>query len=54
MRSASAGATTILGIGGTLRPGSSSEQALRTALAAAAARGAETEILTARDIHFPM
>jgi FMN reductase len=46
--------TTILGIGGTLRPGSSSEQALRVALAAAAACGAETEILTARDLHLPM
>jgi FMN reductase len=46
--------TTILGIGGTLRPGSSSEQALRIALAAAAERGVDTEILTARDLHFPM
>jgi FMN reductase len=46
--------TTILGIGGTLRPGSSSETALRVALAAAAAAGAETEILTARDLHLPM
>jgi FMN reductase len=45
---------TVLGIGGTLRPGSSSEQALRTALAAAARRGAATEILTASDLQFPM
>jgi FMN reductase len=44
----------VLGIGGTLRPGSSSEQALRSALAGAAARGATTEILTARDLNFPM
>jgi FMN reductase len=44
----------VLGIGGTLRPGSSSEQALRIALAAAAERGAATEIFTARDLHFPM
>jgi FMN reductase len=47
-------AITVLGIGGTLRPGSSSEQALRVALSAAAARGAATEICTARDLHFPM
>jgi FMN reductase len=49
-----AAGTTILGIGGTLRPGSSSEQALRIALAAAAERGARTEILTASDLNFPM
>jgi FMN reductase len=49
-----AGTMTVLGIGGTLRPGSSSEQALRFALAAAAERGAATEIFTARDLHFPM
>ena len=49
-----AGSRTVLGIGGTLRPGSSSEQALRIALAAAAELGAHTEILTARDLHFPM
>jgi FMN reductase len=46
--------TTILGIGGTLRPGSSSEQALRVALAAATAAGAQAEILTARELHLPM
>jgi multimeric flavodoxin WrbA len=45
---------TVLGIGGTLRPGSPSEQALRIALSGAAERGAATEILTARDLHFPM
>jgi FMN reductase len=54
MPSTRPGATTILGIGGTLRPGSSSEQALRVALAAAAGRGADTEILTARELNFPM
>jgi FMN reductase len=43
----------ILGIGGTLRPGSSSEQALRLALRAAAARGAITEILPATELEFP-
>jgi hypothetical protein len=47
-------AISVLGIGGTLRPGSSSEQALRIALSAAAQRGAATELLTARDLHFPM
>lgn len=45
---------TILGLGGTLRPGSSSEQALRVALGAASGNGADTEILTARDLHLPM
>jgi len=45
---------TVLGIGGTLRAGSSSEQALRVTLAAAAERGVATEILTARDLNFPM
>lgn len=48
------GAISVLGMGGTLRPGSSSEQALRIALSAAAQRGAVTELLTARDLHFPM
>ena len=47
-------AISVLGIGGTLRPASSSEQALRVALSAAAARGTVTELLTARDLHFPM
>jgi FMN reductase len=47
-------AISVLGIGGTLRPGSSSEQALRIALSAAAERGAATELLTARDLNFPM
>ncbi len=44
----------VLGIGGTVRPFSSSELALRHALAAAAERGAETEILTAGDLALSM
>jgi FMN reductase len=43
----------VLGIGGTLRPGSSSEQALRLALRAAADHGAATEIITADALDFP-
>ncbi|MGC1302771.1 MAG: NAD(P)H-dependent oxidoreductase, partial [Caulobacteraceae bacterium] len=43
----------ILGIGGTLRPGSSSEQALRLALRAAADQGAVTEMITASALNFP-
>jgi len=43
----------VLGIGGTLRPGSSSEQALRLALAAAGRYGATTEILTASELNLP-
>ncbi len=42
----------VLGIGGTLRPGSSSEQALRLALRAAADHGAATEIITADALDF--
>jgi FMN reductase len=44
----------VLGIGGTLRAGSSSEQALRRALAAAGEYGATTELITATDLNFPM
>jgi FMN reductase len=47
-------APVILGIGGTLRPFSSSEVALRNALGAAARQGATTEILTAEDLGLPM
>jgi FMN reductase len=47
------GKPVVLGIGGTLRPGSSSEQALRIALRAAADHGATTEILTADKLDFP-
>jgi FMN reductase len=43
----------ILGLGGTLRPGSSSELALRGALTAAAELGAETEIITAAELDLP-
>lgn len=48
------GNRTVVGIGGTLRAGSSSEQALRHALAGAAAAGVRTEIITARELDFPM
>jgi FMN reductase len=43
----------VLGIGGTLRPNSSSEQALRVALAAASELGAETEIIPAQALDLP-
>jgi FMN reductase len=43
----------VLGLGGTLRPGSSSEQALRLAVRAAADLGAITEIITATELNFP-
>jgi FMN reductase len=49
----SAPAPLVLGLGGTLRPKSSSEQALRLALQAAAERGATTEIITASELNFP-
>jgi FMN reductase len=44
----------VLGIGGTLRSGSSSELALRGALLAAAGHGASTELITATELNFPM
>jgi FMN reductase len=44
----------VLGIGGTLRAGSSSEQALRIALAAAGQDGATTELITAAELNLPM
>jgi len=44
----------IIGIGGTYRPQSSTEQALRIALASAAAHGAETELLGAEALDLPM
>lgn len=44
----------VLGLGGTQRPGSSSELALRAALAAAARQGATTEIITAAGLELPM
>jgi FMN reductase len=44
----------ILGIGGTTRPGSTTERALKVALRAAAAEGADTVIITASDLVLPM
>lgn len=44
----------IVGFGGTPRPGSTSEQALRTALAAVEALGATTQVFTARELALPM
>jgi FMN reductase len=43
----------VLGVGGTLRLGSCSEQALRLALRAASEHGAVTEIITAAELDFP-
>jgi FMN reductase len=45
---------TILGIGGTTRPGSTSERALCVALNYARARGAAVDLLTARELDLPM
>jgi FMN reductase len=44
----------IVGLGGTLRDGSSSERALRYALAAAEGLGARTELFAARALDLPM
>jgi FMN reductase len=44
----------VLGIGGTTRPGSSTEKALRVSLEAAAREGAETLLLGAEDLSLPM
>jgi len=44
----------IVGLGGTLSDSSSSERALRHALAAAEARGARTELFSARALDLPM
>lgn len=44
----------IVGIGGTIRPTSSSEAALRTALDAAELAGARTLCLTAADLDLPL
>jgi FMN reductase len=44
----------VLGIGGTLRAGSTSENALRVALGVAESAGVATELLTARDLDLPM
>lgn len=45
---------TILGIGGTLRSGSSSERALAVSLQAAAHAGANTTLLSGEDLLLPM
>jgi FMN reductase len=44
----------IVGIGGTTRPGSSSEKALRYALALAVAQGADVELFDGASINMPM
>lgn len=44
----------ILGIGGTMRPDSSTERALHVALAEAAQAGARTVAVTARELDLPM
>jgi FMN reductase len=44
----------IVGIGGTTRPGSSSEKALRYALALAETQGAEVELFDGVSINLPM
>ena len=44
----------IVGLGGTTRPGSSSEKALRLALSAATAAGAEVSGFVGRDLDIPM
>ena len=46
--------TRVLGIGGTLRPGSTSELALRHALTLAGQMGAVTELITAQQLELPM
>jgi FMN reductase len=47
-------AVTVVGIGGTTRIDSSSERALRTALAAAERHGATTELFAAESLDLPM
>jgi FMN reductase len=44
----------IVGLGGTLSEASSSEKALRLALAGAAAQGARTQLFTAKALDLPM
>jgi FMN reductase len=44
----------IVGIGGTTRPGSSSERALRYALALAEAQGSDVELFDGASINLPM
>jgi len=44
----------IVGLGGTTRPGSSTEKALQLALSAAAAHGAETAMIGGAELQLPM
>lgn len=44
----------VLGIGGSTRPGSSSEKALRIAMHAAQVHGAQVELLTGRSLMLPI
>lgn len=44
----------VLGIGGSTRPNSTTERALRVSLAAAAAEGAETQMLDSADLLLPI
>jgi FMN reductase len=44
----------VLGLGGTPRPGSTSERALEIAMAAARAAGARTAVLTAAELELPL
>lgn len=44
----------ILGVGGTTRPGSTTERALAVALRAAAAEGAQTVMISGADLMLPM
>jgi FMN reductase len=46
--------THVVGLGGTPRPGSTSERALRLVLEAAEARGATTELFGATQLDFPL
>ena len=44
----------VVGLGGTTRAGSSTERALRTALAHTARLGARTSLFTAQDLDLPL
>lgn len=44
----------VIGLGGTMRPGSSSERALRLALDYSARAGARTDLFVASDLDIPM
>jgi len=48
------GGVRILCLGGSTRPGSSSEAALRVCVEAAAARGASVDVIASRDLMFPI